>query len=232
MTEFSYDAYGAFLDEFRSAGYEFGWFDGPPPDGTVVLRHDVDWSPERARRMAELEADRGVTATYFVLVTSPFYNVLTRETRDALATIESLGHRIGVHFSTHQYWREDPGADAVTERVREEQAVLDTVVDDVADAVSFHIPPDWVLGVDYHGFTNAYAPTYFEEMAYTADSNQRWREDPPFDGAIPDRVQVLVHPGVWADDDQGFEERLAAERENRFEAVRTYLDDQYVSAVQ
>lgn len=231
MTEYSYAAYRDLLDDLRAAGYEFGAFDGPPDEGTVVLRHDVDWSPERAARMAAIEADRGVTATYFVLVTSPLYNVLTREVRDAIETIESLGHRVGVHVSTHQYWDDDPGDEAVAARVREEQAVLDTVVDDVAEAVSFHIPPEWVLGVDYDGFTSAYAPAYFEEVAYVADSTQRWRAEPPFEGAIPDRLQVLVHPGAWAETDQGFLDRLDAERERRFDAVRASLDDQYVSAV-
>jgi peptidoglycan/xylan/chitin deacetylase (PgdA/CDA1 family) len=232
MTEFTYDAYRAFLDGLLDRGYDFGGFDAPVPDRTVVLRHDVDWSPERARRMARIEADRGVRATYFLLVSAPLYNVRADRVRAALDEIESLGHSVGVHFSTHEYWGTDPGSAAVAERVREEQQVLGTVVDDVADAVSFHVPPDWVLGVDYDGFTNAYAPQFFEEVAYTADSNQRWREDPAFDGIPPDRVQVLVHPGLWGETDAGFGDRLDAERDRRFDAVRDYLDDQYGSVLQ
>jgi peptidoglycan/xylan/chitin deacetylase (PgdA/CDA1 family) len=232
MTEFTYDAYRAFLDGLLDRGYDFGGFDAPVPGGTVVLRHDVDWSPERARRMARIEADRGVTATYFLLVSAPLYNVRADRIRAAIEEIESLGHRLGVHVSTHEYWDADPGREAVAERVREEQRTLGTVVDDVAEAVSFHIPPDWVLGVDYDGFTNAYAPAFFEDVAYTADSNQRWREDPAFDGTPPERVQVLVHPGLWADADAGFGDRLDAERDRHFDAVRAYLDDQYGSVLQ
>jgi len=232
MTEFTYDAYGAFLDGLLDRGYGFAGFDAPVPDGTVVLRHDVDWSPERARRMARIEADRGVTATYFFLLSAPLYNVRAGRVRAAIEEIESLGHRVGVHFSTHEYWDADPGPGAVVERVREEQRALETVVDDVVDAISFHIPPDWVLGVEYDGFTNAYAPAFFDEVAYTADSNQRWREDPAFDGTPPDRVQVLVHPGLWADADADFGDRLDAERDRRFDAIRAYLDDQYGSVLQ
>jgi len=232
MTEFTYDAYREFLDSLLDRGYAFGGFDEPVPEETVVLRHDVDWSPERARRMARIEADRGVSSTYFVLVSAPLYNVRADRVRAAIAEIESLGHRVGVHFSTHEYWDADPGPDAVAARVREEQRALGTVVDDVADTVSFHIPPDWVLGVDYDGFTNAYAPAFFEEVAYTADSNQRWRDDSAFDGTPPERVQVLVHPGLWAADDERFGDRLDGERDRRFDAVRTYLDDQYGAVLQ
>jgi hypothetical protein len=230
--EFTYDAYRAFLDEFKDRGYSFRGFGDPATDDTIILRHDVDWSPERALRMARIEAERGVQSTYFFLVTSPFYNVLHEDTRDILRTIQGLRHDVGVHFSTHEYWRDDPGNAAVSARVREEQRILDTVVEDPTDAVSFHIPPDWVIGTDYDGFTNAYAPAYIEEMAYAADSNQRWREDPPFDGGLPERVQVLVHPGVWAESDERFAQRLDSARSRRFDAVRAYLDEQYGSVVQ
>jgi peptidoglycan/xylan/chitin deacetylase (PgdA/CDA1 family) len=231
MTAFTYDAYREFLDRLRRGGYAFGTYAEPVPERTVVLRHDVDWSPERARQMARIEAERGVSATYFFLVGSPLYNVRARRVREVLETIESLGHRVGVHFSTHEFWADDPGESDLGARVREEQRVLSTAVDDVADAVSFHIPPDWVLGVDYEGFTNAYAPQFFEEITYVADSNQRWRGEPPLVDVDPDRVQVLVHPGLWASADGSFGERLDAERGRRLEAIRAYLDDQYGAVV-
>lgn len=231
MTTFTYDAYREFLDRLRRRGYAFGTYAEPVPERTVVLRHDVDWSPERARQMARIEAERGVSATYFFLVGSPLYNVRARRVRRVLETIESLGHRVGVHFSTHEFWDDEPEESALAARVRDEQRVLSTVVDDLADAVSFHIPPEWVLGVEYEGFTSAYAPQFFEEITYVADSNQRWRDEPPLVDADPDRVQVLVHPGLWASADESFGSRLDAERSRRLDGIRAYLDDQYGAVV-
>jgi hypothetical protein len=228
---FTYDTYEELLETLLSRGYEFRDFDSVrdgETDRVVLLRHDVDWSPERALTMALIEAEKGVTATYFFLVTASLYNPLHHRNRAFIRAISALGHRVGVHFSTHQYWTDDPGPEAVTERVTSEQSVLGQVVD-IVPTVSFHIPPDWVLGRSYDGFTNAYAPPYLEAMSYISDSNQKWRTDPPFEEGVPDAMQILVHPGVWARTDEPFAERLAAERDREFEQVRQSLDDQYVA---
>lgn len=228
---FTYDTYEALLDSLLTRDYEFRDFqsvsDGET-DRVVLLRHDVDWSPERALTMALIEAEKGVTATYFFLVTATLYNPLDHRSRAFMRAISALGHRVGVHFDTHQYWTDDPGPAAVTERVRSEQSVLGQVVD-IDPTVSFHIPPDWVVGQAYEEFTNAYAPPYLEAMSYISDSNQKWRTDPPFAEGVPDAMQILVHPGVWARTDEPFADRLAAERDRQFEQVRQSLDDQYIA---
>ena len=37
-----------------------------------ILRHDIDYSPESALTMAEMEAEMGLRASYFILFSSPF----------------------------------------------------------------------------------------------------------------------------------------------------------------
>ena len=46
---------------------------------TVLLRHDVDLSLDAALRMAEVEADAGARATYFLMTGSVFYNLDSHE---------------------------------------------------------------------------------------------------------------------------------------------------------
>ena len=41
----------------------------------MILRHDVDLSLDAALRMAELEAEAGAAATYFLMTRSEFYNL-------------------------------------------------------------------------------------------------------------------------------------------------------------
>ena len=43
------------------------------------MRHDVDYSPAAALRLAEQEAERGLFATYFLLVGTRYYNLLAPE---------------------------------------------------------------------------------------------------------------------------------------------------------
>ncbi len=208
--DFTYDWYGDFLDDVKAAGYAFRSFHDDLTAGDVVLRHDVDLSVDDALTMARLEADRDVTATYFVLLSSALYNPLRGETRDAVREIQSLGHEVALHFSTHEYWPADspPGDDELQARVAEELAILETVTGDDRRLVSFHKPPQWTFARSYDGFTSTYEARFFEDVQYVADSRQRWRDDPPAVEDFEDTVQVLTHPGLWANEDGAFDERI------------------------
>ena len=208
---FTYGWYRSLLRRLSSTGYEFRSFADPLGDGDVVLRHDVDLSLDAAVAMARIEADMGVESTYCVLLSSPLYNPFEGEQRTNIREIASLGHDVGIHFSTHQYWaKDDPPTDAaLRDRVAAERSAFDAVIDaDAAPAVSFHIPPDWVLDRGFDGFRSAYEPALFSEIGYVADSGQRWREDPPRIAELPDALQVLTHPGLWGDEDASFERRI------------------------
>ena len=84
---FTLDHYRELLDAAHAGGYRFATFDGPPGDGDLLLRHDVDLSLDAALRMAELEADAGATATYFLMTESVFYNLASPEGVGAIARL-------------------------------------------------------------------------------------------------------------------------------------------------
>src|SRR3546814_10633265 len=46
----------------------------------VIWRHDIDYCPALALKIARIEAGRGARCIYHVLVSSPFYNVLDPDT--------------------------------------------------------------------------------------------------------------------------------------------------------
>lgn len=209
--EYTLDWYRGFLDRLRSDGYRFQSFDDHPAEGAVLLRHDVDLSVDAALAMARVEADLGVQSTYFFLLSSPLYNVFERETREQIAAIRALGHDVGVHFSTHAYWASDeqPLDAELAKQIRGEQAALATVTDPVS-AVSFHIPPEWVLGRQIPEVRSAYEPALFTDIDYVADSSGRWREQHPLDGGLGETVQILTHPGLWGETDASFDDRIEA----------------------
>lgn len=206
---YTHQWYRRFLQRLLAEGYEFRTFSDALGDGDVVLRHDVDLSVDRAVEMARIEADMGIESSYFVLLTSPLYNPLEADCREAINEIASLGHDVALHFSTHLYWTEadSPSPSKLEQHVRVERAILETVVP-TADAVSFHRPPSWVLDRSFDAFESAYAPEYFSDIGYIADSTQRWRDEPPQMDDLPETFQLLTHPGLWAAEDGDFGDRV------------------------
>lgn len=211
--DFSFDDYERLLEHLLDRGYEFVGYDDPSP-GEVLLRHDVDLSVTRAADMARIEADHGVESTYFFLVSSPAYSLVSAEGRTALDEIEALGHDVGLHFDVHHYWDERPPDVELESRVREELRGLQRLTAGEVDTVSFHVPPEWVLGAEFEGFQNAYAPRYFGDVEYVSDSNQKWRDEPVFGDGLagddhgPGAVQILVHPGLWSPDGDSLDDVL------------------------
>lgn len=226
---YTYDWYRRFLTSLIRAGFDFRDYDADLGPGEAIPRHDIDLSPSRALTTARIEAELDVTGTYFFLVSTPIYNPLYERTRAVIEEISDLGHDVGLHFSTHQYWgpADDPDESAIEERVIAERETLSTVVPTV-DAVSFHIPPDWVLGRRFEGFESTYEPRFFQEIEYVADSNQRWRELPPPLDDIGEKIQVLVHPGLWGESDASFEERVEQSVDGSNVRAANYAEGRYI----
>jgi hypothetical protein len=63
--------------------------------GDLALRHDVDSRLESALELAELEAERGFQATYFILHTASYWN--DPELLPQLRQLQELGHEVGFH---------------------------------------------------------------------------------------------------------------------------------------
>jgi hypothetical protein len=223
--EFTYDWYRDFLEYLEQEGFSFRSYADQIGNKDVLLRHDVDTSPEKALEMAELETKHGVQSTYFFLATSVFYNVMNEYTKEILREIEELGHDVGLHFSTHQYWAEKPTADALAEKVRFEHDIIARIVDDPAETICFHNPPDWVFSQKFPGFGHTYEPAYFDDIAYCSDTLQKWRDDPPFETGTPQTVQILVHPDGWGEDDKSVKTRVELSRDMMVERTRKYMSE-------
>ena len=176
--DFSLAHYRELLEAARTGGYRFSLFVDPPRRGDLLLRHDVDLSLDAALRMAELEADAGATATYFLMTESVFYNLASKEGVAALDRLRALGHRVGLH--------------AVYPN-----ALLDERFDAV---VAWHNPDPEYMTRPIPGAVNVMQEEWFSPPTYRSDSNQRWRSGCPHEelrtGALP-WLQLLTHPEIW-----------------------------------
>jgi hypothetical protein len=201
---FTLDHYRELLDAARAGGYRFAHFDEPPGRGGLLLRHDVDLSLDAALRLAALEADAGVSATYFLMTESVFYNLASSEGRSAVARLRELGHRVGLH--------------AVYPN-----AALDERFDPV---VAWHNPDPEYMTAPIDGAVNVMEEGYFDPPTYRSDSNQRWRFGCPHEelraGAFP-WLQLLTHPEIWvypgATMGETMHAMLDAEHERRLEQL-------------
>jgi hypothetical protein len=198
--------YAEILEAVRVGGYRFGHFAGTPTEGTVILRHDVDLSLDAALRMAQLESEADVPATYFLMTESVFYNLDSPEGVEAIARLRELGHRVGLH-AVYPNAPSDERFDPV---------------------VSWHNPdPEWMRTPLPDGQINVMQEPWFDLATYRSDSNQHWRAGCPHDdlrtGALP-WLQLLVHPEIWVYDGETMGETmrsmLDAERERRVAQLR------------
>ena len=96
MRDFTLKAYHSLLTALQNAGYQFQTFEqfmeSPAQGKAVVMRHDVDEKASNALKMAQLEHELGVRATYF------FRIVKKSNVPEVIRGIAALGHEIGYHY--------------------------------------------------------------------------------------------------------------------------------------
>ena len=86
---FTYDGYKTLIKLLKNHGYTPAQYTGGY-NKSVILRHDVDTSIEKAVKMAEFEKNLGISSTYFVLVTTDFYNVFSAKNTALIRKIRTL----------------------------------------------------------------------------------------------------------------------------------------------
>jgi hypothetical protein len=176
--DFDLDHYAELLEAATDGGYHYALFDHEPRPGDLFLRHDVDLSLDAALTIAELEANAGARATYFLMTESVFYNLASAPGRRTLARLRELGHAVGIHA----VW---PNA----------------ARDDRFDAVlAWHNPePEWV-SLPVEGVVNVMSAPWFTPGHYRSDSNRHWRSGCPHEALAAGELewlQLLTHPEIW-----------------------------------
>jgi hypothetical protein len=137
-----------------------------------------------------------------------------------------------LHFSTHQYFESTPDGtdgspppdDALAGAIDDEREMLERVTDEPVDVVSFHNPPEWTFRRSFDGCVSTYEERFLDDVAYVADSNQRWREANPFSGSLASRLQILAHPVLWGEREGFATDRQREERDFCFDRIEEHLE--------
>lgn len=218
----SYDEYRTILENIKASGKLMDYRDALKADEFLVLRHDVEFSVERAYRMAEIEQAGGVSASYFVQITNNSYNALSMQNRNLIKEMFCMGHKIGLHYHLNGIVDPLKTRDGIRDQIR----IMSEMCEVPIDRFSIHRPVKEVYynAIPIDGVINAYAPEFFTllddasrlageaklEVKYIADSRHRWNYGYPDLEIIEKnkKVQLLIHPDFWSDEGYGAKENF------------------------
>ena len=175
--EFTYVAYVNMLRILRNNDYVIcGYHDYIQHEKCVILRHDVDVSLEKALQFAVIEKKHNACSTYFILLSSDFYNIASAKSLCLINEIKNNGHEIGLHFDEANY-NYFPKQD-ICSHIEREIRIMSEILEMEISTVSMHRPSKKSLTEDYklQNATNSYSKIFFEEFKYVSDSRRFWRE--------------------------------------------------------
>lgn len=182
-------------------------------DSFCVLRHDIEFSIDRALEMARIEhEDLNVHSTYTVQLRNNTYNALSQKNIEAIQEIESMGHYIGLHQNPPQMDDEE-----LIYYILKDIETLEHYYGFEVDRFAFHRcgsnPGILEKYVEVPGKINCYAEDFFHYFSgdkpedlrvhYLADSNHQWKYGHPlhidyYD--LPQKMQLLTHPYSWSEE--------------------------------
>lgn len=177
-----------------------------------VLRHDIEFSIDRALQMARIEHENlNVHSTYTVQLRNNTYNALSQKNIEAIQEIESMGHYIGLHQNPPMM-----DDDELVDYILKDIETLEHYYGFEVDRFAFHRcgsnPGILEKYVEVPNKINCYAKEFFhyfsgdkpEELRvhYLADSNHDWKYGHPLYvdyWDLPQKMQLLTHPYSWTE---------------------------------
>ncbi len=207
----SYDVYRQIIKDVKASGKQCSFHDALDKDEFLIMRHDVEFSLERAYAMSLVETEMDFASTYFVQITNNSYNALSKRGIDMMRDMACRGHHIGLHY--HLNGQKD--ALAVRDGVRDQLRIMSEVAGMAIDTYSFHRPTKdiYYYNINIDGTINAYSSEFFTyaehvaddtqlEVKYIADSKHRWNYGYPDIETFKKypKIQLLIHPFSWTEE--------------------------------
>ena len=177
-------------------------------DKFIIMRHDVEFSVDRAFALSKLELSMDFTSTYFFQWTNNSYNILSKKNMDMIKYMHERGHVIGLHFALNGL----TDMELVRKKILQEIHVLSEMIGVEITEFSIHRPSADVLreNIKFPGIINAYQDEFFTfsenvtestplHVKYISDAKHRWNYGTPDAATLleNDRVQILTHPYSW-----------------------------------
>ena len=182
--------------------------EGLEKDVGFFFRHDVDISLKKAVEMAEFESKNNIKSTYYILLSSPYYNALEAENLQRIRTLREVGMGIGLHYDNSIKLQD---ANQCCSEIIIQLGILQHHIGELEEkSVTFHKP---LRGVDINAETvnllnlsNIYSPNFDQRFKYISDSGHNWRENPYDIIDTNDMVHINTHPEWYNNEEMDMEE--------------------------
>lgn len=191
---FTLENYKSLIDNLKSKSLHFSIDWSQCYSSTVLLRHDIDFSIKDAFRIADLESSLNVKSTFFFMLSSNMYNLMSKSNMGLVKEIYEMGHKISLHFDPTAYSDLDPFIN--------EKNFFESAFDTTVDIVSIHRPGIFLQdnNRDLFGISHTYQDKYFNDMTYISDSGGK-RVDEKILNYLSQKnlpgLQLLLHPIWW-----------------------------------
>lgn len=209
-------SYEEILNKYLSQGYKAVFFDDFNMSQTkqLILRHDIDFDLSHAYEISKKESELGVQSTYFFMMSSDSYNLLSKDNIDFVKKIHRLGHKISLHFDPLVY-------DDFIEGFKRERNIFEKIFNVNIDIISIHRPNDYFLNYDQQidGVDHTYMKKFFKDMKYISDSGGSFKYDHPINNIFfeqNENIHLLTHPIWWC-----YYDKNAIDKLNNFVNYRT-----------
>ncbi len=173
-------------------------------EGRVCLwRHDVDYSPHRSLKLAQLDRSYAITSTFFIWLHSDIYHFYEKKVFLIFKEIIKLGHQIGLHFDPDFYGERISTEQDLLRHLTFEKKVLDDVLEINTRVFSLHNPSLLSISLneeEYCGMVNVYNSTIKRDYMYLSDSFCYWRYDrlkDVLESGEHQKLHILTHPECW-----------------------------------
>lgn len=230
--EFTIKAYVALLELLMFKGYNFcSYQESDIYEKCVILRHDVDFTLDKALQMAIIENSLGIKSTYFILLSTDFYNVFSKQSFKKLQQIMQLGHEIGLHFDEKRY--NIKTINDMEKHIENELNIISDLLNYQVNVISMHRPSDLVLenDIQFKNIINSYSFKFFKSMKYISDSRMNWRED-PIEIIKSDNYQklhILTHPFWYSATNETMEYKLREFLNKAISERYEFMDDNFTA---
>jgi hypothetical protein len=193
----------------------------------IVMRHDIDISLNRTMAFAKIESEYKINSTYYVMTTSPTYNVHTLDNRKRIRDIIDMGFDVGLHFDTSVYSKDN------LEKHLEDE-IHDLSVISGIDIASYSIHNPSLMTSKFHSnkFKDAWSNIF--EGNYFADSRMILPNN--FVKLINKSkicpVQIALHPEHYSENGDGYDKiftnillDFAIDMDSAFSVNSTYVKE-------
>jgi len=170
-----------------------------------VIRHDVEFSVDKAYELALYEHSLGIKTSYMFQIRNNCYNTFSDRSLNKIKAIATMGHKIGLHAHMNAL----TNINFIKDYIKNDINILNSFIGYTIDRFSFHRPKKEYLELNLNipNIINTYDKKYFHltenldnlNISYLADSQHKWNYGHPLNSNLEsiNKLQLLTHPYSW-----------------------------------